>query len=389
METNYFTVRAVLRTDKIKKDGTCPIYIVLQRNGLTQKLSLSESIEEKYWDKKAEQAKGKGFGALNAIIKREKQNLEDFIRENKSLGNSLSCIDISNFWNGKSNTQLDFYNFFDFYCKRHFSKIQQSTQIHYITLEKKLKAFSPKLIFTEIDYSFMVRFEHFLIESKSGVYNMTKFFKSILKEATKQRLITDNSWMNYKVQRPNERKIHLTSEELELFKNCDISKHPHLKVTKDMFLFSCYVGGMRFSDVSRITKENYKDEMINIIQKKTGEILLTPVQTEAKKIICKYWTKYKETESIFPALSNQKTNKNLKKLAELSGIKKQLTFHASRHTFGTIMAQENVNAFQISKMMGHKKLDQTFSYTDISASSMKEIMKGIKFTKVRKKNPVK
>ncbi len=46
METNYFTVRAVLRTDKIRKNGTCPIYIVLQRNNVTQKLSLSEFIEE-------------------------------------------------------------------------------------------------------------------------------------------------------------------------------------------------------------------------------------------------------------------------------------------------------------------------------------------------------
>lgn len=389
MQTNYFTVRAVLRTDKIRKDGTCPIYILLQRNGLTQKLSLSESIEEKHWDKQAEQAKGKGFATLNAIIKKQKQNLEDFIRENKSLGKTLSTKDISNFWNGKSNTELDFYNFFDSYCKRHFLKIQESTQVHYITLEKKLKAFSPKLMFTEIDYSFMVRFEQFLIEGKSGVYNMTKFLKSILKEATKQRLITDNSWADYKVQRPNERKLHLTPEELELFKNCDISKHPHLKVTKDMFLFSCYVGGMRFSDVSKFTKENYKNGMISIVQKKTGELLHTPVGLEAKLIICKYITKRKENESLFPELYNQKANKYLKKLAELSGINKRVTFHASRHTFGTLMAQKNVNAFYISKMMGHKKLGQTYSYTGISDSSMKEIMKGINFTRVRKKSPVK
>lgn len=71
METNYFTVRAVLRTDKIRKDGTCPIHIVLQRNNVTQKFSSSEFVEEKHWDKNAEQAIGKGFGNLNAVIKKK------------------------------------------------------------------------------------------------------------------------------------------------------------------------------------------------------------------------------------------------------------------------------------------------------------------------------
>jgi len=121
METNYFTVRAVLRTDKLRKDGTCPIYIVLQRNNVTQKLSLSEFIEEKYWNKYSEEGIGKGFGNLNAIIKKRKLNLEEFIRENKSLGKSISKTDISNFWNGKSVNEVDvlFSKFYESFCKRH------------------------------------------------------------------------------------------------------------------------------------------------------------------------------------------------------------------------------------------------------------------------------
>ncbi|MEO8254280.1 MAG: phage integrase SAM-like domain-containing protein, partial [Flavobacterium sp.] len=176
MNTNYFTVRAVLRTDKIRKDGTCPIYIVLQRNNVTQKLSLSEFIEEKHWDKITEQGIGKGYGILNAIIKKRKQNLEEFIREYKSLGKALSNTDIGNFWNGKSVTkdkdELLFSKFYESFCIRHFKTIKESTQVHYLTLGKKMSDFRPDLKLSEIDYSFMVEFDNYLIETKSGRYNM-------------------------------------------------------------------------------------------------------------------------------------------------------------------------------------------------------------------------
>lgn len=60
MKTNSFTVRAVLKKgNDALKNGTYPIIIKVQRNGITQTLSLSERIEEKYW--KNGKAIGKGF----------------------------------------------------------------------------------------------------------------------------------------------------------------------------------------------------------------------------------------------------------------------------------------------------------------------------------------
>ena len=216
METNYFTVRAVLRTDKIRKNGTCPIYIVLQRNNVTQKLSLSEFIEEKYWDKDKEQGIGKGFGNLNAVIKKKKQNLEDFIRESKSIGRPLSKTDISNFWNGKTETdnEILFSTFYESYCKRHFQTIRKSTQIHYTTLGKKIDDFKPNLMVSEIDYSFMVEFDNYLVETKSGRYNMIKFLKTVLKEAVKLGVLKNESWKGLKNVSPNAREVYLTPAEI-------------------------------------------------------------------------------------------------------------------------------------------------------------------------------
>lgn len=378
MLVNYFTLKAVLRTEKSKlKNNTYPIYLYVQRNGRTQKLSLGERIEEKKWDKVGESAIGKGYQQLNALISKKKQDLNDFILEYKRLGLELSDLDISNFWNGKSNEKLDFYKFYDSFCETHLIDKREATKSHYSTLRKKLKNFKPNLSFSEIDYSFMKAFESYLIKTESGVYNMTKFFKTALGEAHRQKLTKDDSWKEFKVPRPGERKVYLNSEELKAFENCDVAYDKKLQFVKDLFLFSTYVGGMRYGDATRFTKNDYKRNFISIIQEKTNEPLLTYVGLNGKLILAKYITKRKEDEPIFPKSAVSKLNRRLRIIAEKCGIKKYLTFHASRNTFTAQMTEKNVNAFIISKMMGHKKLSQTFSYTSVSAETMKNVYKSI------------
>ena len=154
MKTNSFTVRAVLKKgNDALKNGTYPIIIKVQRNGITQTLSLSERIEEKYW--KNGKAIGKGFSTLNDLIDKRIQDLKDFILESKRLNIPLSNNEISNFWNGKSEKEQDFYKFFDDFCIFHLIKKSKATRVHYTTLKKKLVDHSPNLSFTEIDYSFM------------------------------------------------------------------------------------------------------------------------------------------------------------------------------------------------------------------------------------------
>lgn len=380
MTINYYTVRAVLRTDKIRKNGTCPIYVVLQYNNVTQKFSTSEFIEEKYWDKDKEQGIGKGFGNLNAVIKKKKQNLEDFIRESKSIGRPLSKTDISNFWNGKTETdnEILFSTFYESFCKRHFQTIRESTQIHYTTLGKKIDDFKPNLMVSEIDYSFMVEFDNYLVETKSGRYNMIKFLKTVLKEAVKLGVLKNESWKGLKNVSPNAREVYLTPAEINKIEICDLSTKKHLELTRCMFLFSCYTG-MRYSDVVALKKENYKNGVITLKQVKTGVDLKVPVNLEAKKIICKYWSKRKENENIFPRIENQTVNRYLKKIGEIAELKKTLHFHVARHTFGTTLLNNNVNVFYISKMMGHKKLSQTYAYTGINVNKMKDIMGTVNF----------
>lgn len=389
MIINYFTIRAVLRTDKIRKNGSCPIYVVLQYNNVTQKLSLAEFIEEEFWDKNAEQGIGKGYGNLNAIIRKKKQNLEDFIRENKSIGKPVSKTDISNFWNGKSETEIEdqllFSKFYETFCKRHFLTIRESTQIHYVTLGKKMKDFKPNLKISDIDYSFMIEFDNYLLETKSGRYNMIKFLKTVLKEAVKLGVVKNESWKGLQNITPRVREEYLTLTDINKIEICDLSTKKHLELARLMFLFGCYTG-MRFSDVVALKKENYKNGIIALKQVKTGVDLKIPVNLQAKKIICKFWSKRNENENIFPSIENQTINRYLKKIGEMAKVETKIHFHLARHTFGTTLLNSNVNAFVISKMMGHKKLSQTYSYTGLNVNKMKDVMANVNFTPKNENN---
>jgi site-specific recombinase XerD len=59
-------------------------------------------------------------------------------------------------------------------------------------------------------------------------------------------------------------------------------------------------------------------------------------------------------------------NSYLKELADICGIKKELTFHCSRHTFATTVTLTNgVPIETVSSMLGHRSLRTTQHYAKI------------------------
>lgn len=59
-------------------------------------------------------------------------------------------------------------------------------------------------------------------------------------------------------------------------------------------------------------------------------------------------------------------NAYLKEVADICGIRKELTFHIARHTFATTVTLSNgVPIESVSKMLGHKDLRTTQHYAKI------------------------
>ncbi|CRH72017.1 phage integrase family protein [Chlamydia trachomatis] len=85
-----------------------------------------------------------------------------------------------------------------------------------------------------------------------------------------------------------------------------------------------------------------------------------------KNIIAKYSHKTYRNGKLFPILTNQKTNAYLKEIADICGIKKNLTSHFARHTFATMSLSKGVPMESVSKMLGHTNIKTTQIYARIT-----------------------
>lgn len=80
-----------------------------------------------------------------------------------------------------------------------------------------------------------------------------------------------------------------------------------------------------------------------------------------------------------PVPCNQKMNSYLKEIADFCGIKKNITTHAGRHTFGTtITLANNVPLQDVSVMLGHASTRMTQHYARVMNASLKNSMLNVK-----------
>ena len=70
--------------------------------------------------------------------------------------------------------------------------------------------------------------------------------------------------------------------------------------------------------------------------------------------------------TLLPVPCNQKMNSYLKEIADLCGIKKNLTTHTARHSFASVIAlANNVSLPNVAKMLGHSSTRMTQHYAKV------------------------
>lgn len=74
---------------------------------------------------------------------------------------------------------------------------------------------------------------------------------------------------------------------------------------------------------------------------------------------------------LLPIPANQKMNAYLKEIADLCGIRKQLTTHTGRHTYATSVCMANgVSMENVAKMLGHSDTKMTRHYARVLDKSI-------------------
>ncbi|MBN2663328.1 MAG: integrase catalytic domain-containing protein, partial [Bacteroidales bacterium] len=105
---------------------------------------------------------------------------------------------------------------------------------------------------------------------------------------------------------------------------------------------------------------------------KTGEIVTIPIIEKALRLMPK---EYRKTDKIFKVLANQTTNDILKKVIKKADINKNISFHAGRHTLGSIGINVGIPIEVVSKILGHKDIKTTLIYAKLNESTLFDEMK--------------
>src|ERR1019366_3300549 len=117
-------------------------------------------------------------------------------------------------------------------------------------------------------------FSNYLIEdlalSKNSHSKYIMVLSLVLKYAVKKKLIPASvcSDVKFDTRREESDNIYLNENEIQLLMNIKNFKNPGEEIVRDIFVLGCY-SGLRFSNYSQINLGYLKDELLNIIQKKT------------------------------------------------------------------------------------------------------------------------
>jgi len=286
--------------------------------------------------------------------------------EKRSLGKVITFDNVKGFYNNRNSD--DIYEFFDYFCELKFGEFSEGTQYHYLLLKRRLKEYKPNLRFSQIDLNFVEKFDYFLrIDKKvgiEGVGTMHKKMSAVLRSAFKKKLIGFNPYEDFKILKGKPKSVSLTIEEVVALRKLDLNKieDKGLLITRDLFLFGSYTG-LRCSDISNLKSKNIiGDDLISTTMAKTKHNVEIPIFKKAKDLIEKY--RIDGVDKCFPLRTNQCLNRDLKTIAKLCKIDKNITFHMSRHTFGTIIANSGLSLFDVSRLLGHRNVNQSMTYVN-------------------------
>lgn len=380
MNRTSFSVKAILRKDKQRKDKKCPVNIRVTLNSKVVKLPTGKYLLTTDWnDRRSEPKNQVQCGLLNKMISK----LETFILEESHKECGVSIDGIKEFWSNKKEDADCFFAFANTFLKLKKPEIEACTYQCYKNSIRYLRIFCANAKLSKIDLDFLKNFNYFLIAEHNlsptaGAWKIHKDIKSILNDAYRREKIAKNPYVNFPLKTAPAKIKFLTIDEITAIEELDLSDSPELDLTRDKFLFACYTG-LRFSDMARLSPKNIdiKEKLIRLEMKKTRREVVIPINTKTDRIIQSYLKP--KAETLFPFVSNQKVNQGLKKIALFAGIDKTVTYHLARHSYGHVLGGNNVSGFAIQTLMGHSKPSMTSRYVNFSPDSLRSAIQGVSF----------
>ena len=276
------------------------------------------------------------------------------------------------------NKKKDFVEFFRDLCEKRKESI--GNYGNWLSALKHLEKFTGgNCKFGAVNEDFCLKFKEYLndlvVQKKNGNKGLSQnsavsYFNKVrcaINEGFDARMFAENPLRHVKgLKQAETKRDFLTLEELQSL----IGTPCELPRMKDAAIFSALTG-LRWSDLTRLTWSDIQNTdgqyFVHIIQKKTNEIILHPISETAVKVLGEVGSK---GENVFAGLKySDRNNVKLKAWVFKAGITKKISFHNFRHTYASLLVNNGVDYFTVSKMLGHKNIQTTMLYTKLQDST--------------------
>jgi integrase/recombinase XerD len=146
-----------------------------------------------------------------------------------------------------------------------------------------------------------------------------------------------------------------------------------------------FATGVRISELCSLKVENinFNENTIRVFGKGSKERIIQIENIDVLSALVKYRQHFDTViqnnghffiNRLGKRLSEQSVRFMLKKYAAQSGIAAKVTPHVFRHTFATLLLEEDVDIRYIQQLLGHSSIQTTQIYTHVSLKKQKNIL---------------
>lgn len=286
----------------------------------------------------------------------------------------------------------DFINKYLIYCQSQKRLSSHSLKAYQIDLKQFYHFVSTKEITKQLllDY---INYLHQTYKSKSvkrKIASLNAFFTYLEFE----EIIDYNPLHKIKLEFKSEKTLPriVKNKDLELFfeqlyselNNATSNNQKEIALRNVSIIELMMATGLRVSEVCNLKKNdvNLEEKYIRIIGKGSKERILQIENEYVLKALCKYNCLNKNNDiSYFFAnrlghkVSEQSVRIMIYNITEKAHIQQHITPHMFRHSFATMLLEEDVDIRYIQKILGHSSITTTQIYTHVTSNKQREILR--------------
>ena len=360
MKIEKFKVLLYLKKSRPDKLGKAPIMGRITVNRSMVQFSCKISCTPDLWNPRESRLKGKSHEAVETNAKLDKLMLSIHTAFDTLVGRNadFDAEAVKNLFQGSLETQMTLLGMTDIVCEELRKRIgidrAKGTYPAYIYTQRTLAEFIEKefrtkdVAFGQMTEQFIHDYQSFILDEKGLAIDTCRHYLAIVKKVCRKAYKEGHAdrcfFAHFSLPQPKEKTPKaLSRESFEKIRDLVIPEHraSHI-LARDLFLFACYTG-TAYADAVSVTRDNlFTDD---------------------------------DRQTLFPMLHYPNMRRLMKCLAVLADIKEDLTYHAGRHSFASLITLEaGVPIETICKMLGHSNLQTTQVYAKVTPKKLFEDM---------------